>query len=97
MKIHERIKCMGNNWIQRSYKHIGKYFDCASINEYYNSLKESGENIIHVHSMYSIFDSTQTPDEICEQKWTDICLVLKDTSECIRQSVQEVLRKQRKS
>lgn len=58
---------MGNNWIQRSYKHIGKYFDCASINEYYNSLKESGENIIHVHSMYSIFDSTQTPDEICER------------------------------
>lgn len=53
-------------WLNRSYQLIGKYFDCSDINDYYDKLKLLGNNWVHIHSMYSTFDSTQTTDEICQ-------------------------------
>ena len=55
-----------SEWINKSYRHIGDLFNATSVNDFYNLLNSKKNDIIHVHSMYSISDSTQTTDEICE-------------------------------
>lgn len=54
------------NWIDRSYRHIGQYFDCHGKKEFYDKVSGICNNWVHVHSMYSTFDSTMSTDEICE-------------------------------
>lgn len=62
-----------DNWIEKSYKHIGKYFDYTSKEDFFVALSESNNNWLHVHSMYSIFDSAQSTDDICEQAQNKNC------------------------
>ena len=54
-------------WYERSYRLIGRYFNYADPKAYYNGIKASVNNWVHVHSMYSVFDSTQSTDDICEK------------------------------
>lgn len=54
-------------WIDRSFRHIGKYFKCSNPAEMYKQLSQITNNLVHVHSMYSIFDSTQSTDDLCEK------------------------------
>lgn len=54
-------------WVDRSFRHIGKYFKCSDPAEMYKELSQVTNNLVHVHSMYSIFDSTQSTDDLCEK------------------------------